>query len=165
MLPVSAWPPGPPGASLSPFGKPRCIDMSCHPCGCILPKGAWVVHTGSNQVVMFVTSWRKALDHQPQRQMGTGFLPGSPPNPGPTRPTHDQALEAWRAWQRQTGRNEGPIWPPPGRVPPNWDGWMYINAPSRTLVPPNSAGLVVADGENVVLTGGGGAIIIEAFSV
>ena len=115
---------------------------------------------------MFVTSWRKALYYQPTRQMGTGYLPGAPPQPGPPRMTHDQRLEAWRAWQRQTGCNEGPIQPIPGRVPPNWDGWMYIpGVPSRTLVQPNSAGLVVADGENVLITGGGCATIIEAFSV
>jgi hypothetical protein len=164
MLPVSAWPPGPPGASLSPFGKPRNVNI-CNGC-CVLPKGAWIVNTGgSNRVVMFVTDWRWALFNQPTRQMGTGFLPGSPPNPGPTRKTHDQELEAWRAWQRATGCNDGPLWPPPGRTPPNWDGWGYVPAPSRTLVQPCASGLVVADGQNVVLTGSGCATIIEAFSV
>lgn len=164
MLPVSAWPPGPPGASLSPFGRPRTINVSCHRHGYVIPKGAWYAHTGSNQVVMFVPSWRRDLYNQPDQQMGTGFLPGSPPNPGRTRPTHDQCLEMWRAWQRATGIT-GPVMPIPGRVPPNWDGWRYVNAPSRTLVPPNSGGLVVADGQNVVITGGGCAHIIEAFSV
>lgn len=167
MLPVSAWPPGPPGSSLSPFGKPRTIDLACFTQGFVLPKGAWIAHTGSgNQVVMFVPSWRKALYHQPQRQMGTGFLPGSPPPPGPTPPTYDQRLEAWRAWQRKTGNNWGPTPPgPPGRTPPNWGGWTFVNAPSRVMVRPCSGGLVVADGQNVVLTGAGCATLIEAFSV
>ena len=165
MLPVSAWPPGPPGASLSPFGKPREINLSWHPCGYIIPKGAWVVNTTSNQVVMFITSWRRALYNQPTQQMGTGFLPGSPPPPGPTRPTHDQCLERMRAVERTTGQNFSPVLPNPGRTPPNWDGWMYVNAPSRTLVQPNSGGLVVADGQNVVVIGSGCAHIIEAYSV
>lgn len=166
MLPVSAWPPGPPGSSLSPFGKPVTIELSAQCSGTILPKGAWIAHTGpSNQVVMFVTDWRTALYNQPQRQMGTGFLPGSPPNPGPTQPTYDQKLEAWRAWQRQTGRNFMVPPGPPGRTPPNWDGWQATPAPYRIMVRPCSSGLVVADGENVVATGIGGITFIEAFSV
>lgn len=166
MLPVSAWPPGPPGASLSPFGKPHVVNLSCQ-CGgfCILPTGAWVVHTGANQVMMFVPSWRTALQNQPTQALGTGYLPGQPGPPGPTAPTHDQYLESWRAWQRQTGINWGPIQPRPGSVPPNFGGWKYVPAPSRTLVQPNSAGLVIADGENVVLTGSGCATLIQAYSV
>lgn len=164
MLPVSSWPPGPPGASLSPFGRPREINVSCHCHGYIIPKGAWIVNTGGgNRVVMFVPSWRKDLYYQPSRQMGSGLLPGSLP-PGPIRPTHDQCLEAWRAWQRKTGIT-GEVMPKPGRVAPNWDGWRYVPAPSRTLVQPCSGGLVVADGQNVVITGSGSAHIIEAFSV
>ena len=69
---------------------------------------------------------------QPSRQMGTGFLPGSmqwsrarPPGPwskGPfwRRPTHDEYLECWRAWQRCIGWTDPVIRPLPGRVPPNW---------------------------------------------
>ena len=165
MLPVSAWPPGPPGASLSPFGKPQTVNVSCHRHGYVIPKGAWVVSTTSNQVMMFFPSWKRDLYHQPTKQMGTGFLPGAPPNPGPTRPTHDQCLERMRAWERKTGRNFSPVLPNPGRNPPNWDGWAYVPAPGRTLVQGNSAGLVIADGQNVVITGGGCATITEAFSV
>lgn len=164
MLPVSAWPPGPPGASLSPFGKPRNIDLSRRCKGYVLPKGAWIVQTGHNKVVMFRPSWRRDLYNQPTRQMGTGFLPGSPPPPGPTRPTHDQSLEAWRAWQRKTGRT-GSIWPQPGRVPPNFAGWRHVKAPHVTLVHPCSGGTVLADGQNVVIVGEGCANITQAFSV
>lgn len=165
MLPVQAWPPGPPGASLSPFGKPHRVNVSRACNGYIIPKGAWVVHTEANQVMMFVPSWWMALQNQPQKQMGTGFLPGSAPPAGRTRLTHDQHLERWRAWQRATGINWGPIQPTPGEVPPNFAGWSYVRAPGRVLVQANSAGLVVADGENVVITGGGCATIIQAFSV
>lgn len=213
MLPVSAWPPGPPGASLSPFGRPRTIRVPS--CGYVLPKGAWVVQTGGNQVVMFRPSWQADLYRQPARQMGTGYLPGqtrwtgsgrrASPQPwragplpttatpvttgagaqpksaltfannarpsswswsGPCkRPTHDQALEAWRAWQRRTGNTDPPIRPLPGRVPPNFAGWRFVGAPSTTLIPFGSGGLVLADGQNVVITGGGCANITQAFSV
>lgn len=163
MLPVSAWPPGPPGASLSPFGKPRHINVACHCNGYVLPKGAWIVHTGPNQVRMFVPSWRRDLYHQPNKQMGSELLPGSPAV-GRQRPTHDQCLEAWRAWQRKTGIT-GEVMPRPGRVPPNFDHWWFVPAPSRTLVQCGSSGLVVADGQNVVITGSGHATIIEAYSV
>ena len=226
MLPVSAWPPGPPGAQLSPFGAPRAINVARHANGYVLPKGAWVVRTGANQVVMFTPSWEWELYNQPCRAMGTGFLPGQwqwmhnprpplpPPAPAPKvykvnaqvwrgkgkpppvpipveapvapktqilpqknfgvppetpadcrRPTHDQYLEAWRAWQRAIGRTDPPIRPIPGRVPPNWAGWRFVGAPSKTAVPFNSSGLVVADGQNVVITGGGTAVITQAYSV
>lgn len=161
MLPVSAWPPGPPGAQLSPFGRQRTINLACHVNGYILHKGAWIVNTDTtNEVVMFNPTYADAT-----QQMGTGYLPGSPPPPGPTRPTHDQSLEAWRAWQRKTGINFGPIWPTPGRAPPNWDGWQYVPSPMRTLIKPCHSGLVLADGQNVVITGTGSATIIEAYSV
>lgn len=231
MLPVSAWPPGPPGASLSPFGKPREIWVKPH--GFVIPKGAWVVRTTANSVVMF------SPRHDPwdgvTRTPGTELLPGQPlppphppgaapalptaylmkaqvwrggppPSPAPavspsataprrsaTDPTataatassprwneptvwpcpprrkrfqkHDTVLEEWRAWQRQIGRTPPPIRPTPGRRPPNWFGWRFVCAPSATLVQPFSAGTVLADGQNVVIAGGGCATITQAFSV
>lgn len=226
MLPVSSWPPGPPGASLSPFGPPR--DICVPACGYVLPKGAWVVQTTCNQVVMFRPSWKKALYTQPRSQMGTGYLPGfqqwasgarwsggtghahpqswkagprptiagpatagasgrttsaavptaisaptlsphssacGPPCAPKKRWTHDQRLEAWRAWQRKTGNTDPPIRPLPGRVPPNFAGWNFVGAPSTVLVPFASGGTVLADGQNVVITGGGWANITQAYSV
>lgn len=219
MLPVSAWPPGPPGSALSPFGPPR--DICVPACGYVLPKGAWIVQTGNNKVVMFRPSWKKALYNQPREQMGTGYLPGQlqwahggsgsrpswkagprstiagpataaasapktsataiattatpsshtsrgcgPPCAAPKkRPTHDQYLEAWRAWQRKTGQTNPPIRPLPGRVPPNFAGWNFVGAPAATLVPFGQTGVVLADGQNVVIMGCGTANITQAFSV
>lgn len=173
MLPVSAWPPGPPGASLSPFGKPRRICLNNHPRGYVIPKGAWIVATTSNTVVMFtpkVDPWDWV-----SRTPGTGYLPGQipparcPPRPCPPKPPrfqkHDVVLEEWRAWQRKTGDTNPPIRPTPGRRPPNWFGWRFTSAPRHTLVPFFSGGTVLADGQNVVLTGGGFATITQAFSV
>lgn len=80
MLPVSAWPPGPPGASLSPFGRPREIWVNKHPHGFVIPKGAWVVRTTSNSVVMF--SPREDPWVGVPSTPGTGLLPGQPPPPG-----------------------------------------------------------------------------------
>jgi hypothetical protein len=170
MLPVSAWPPGPPGAALSPFGAPRTVTPGS--CGCVLPKGAWVVDTGTNSVVMYRPDWRAAQYTQPRHQMGTGNLPGKqqwqaswttcPPT---TRPTHDQYLECWRAWQRTTGNTDPPIRPLPGRVPPNFAGWSFVGAPSSTLLQPGQSGTVLADGQNVVIVGGGTSTITQAFSV
>ena len=222
MLPVSAWPPGPPGDSLSPFGLPRQIWVSQHPNGFVIPKGAWVVRTTSNRVIMFAPP---VQHHNPPRSPGTGLLPGSipanrppqprpPPCPPPSRknlwtgpgqvtftngtaavqmslsqPTepcppapprpprcpppqpkqfmrYNDYVDAWRAWQRRTGNTDPPIRPLPGRRPPNWFGWRFDpRAPSATLVHPNSAGTVLADGQNVVIAGGGCATIIQAFSV
>jgi hypothetical protein len=174
MLPVSSWPPGPPGASLSPFGTPRTVNLACHPCGFVLPKGAWVVQTGANQVMMFrppVTS------NNPSRTPGTGFLPGQArshgrPSPRPPAPVpkqfirYDDYLEAWRAWQREIGRTDPPNRPLPGRRPPNWFGWMFdASAPGTILIPAGSGGTVLADGQNVVITGGGCANITQAYSV
>ena len=173
MLPVSAWPPGPPGASLSPFGKPRSINVSCDPQGYVIPPGAWVVATTSNRVVMFRPP---VLNQNPARSPGTGLLPGTPAPPPPTscgcpppQPIqfmrYNDYVEAWRAWQRTTGNTDPPIRPLPGRRPPNWFGWQYVPAPSSTLVGSNSSGLVIADGQNVVITGGGCATLTQAFSV
>jgi hypothetical protein len=171
MLPVSAWPPQAPGSALSPFGAPRTVNVGS--CGYVLPKGAWIVQTGSNRVVMFRPDWRKELYGQPRHQPGTGKLPGqglTPPSPCPpkptcVRPTHDQYLEAWRAWQRKSGQTNGPIRPLPGRVPPNFNGWRFVNAPASTLVQNGQAGTVLADGQNVVIMGSGCATITQAFSV
>ena len=172
MLPVTAWPPGPPGASLSPFGVPRTVQGGS--CGCVLPKGAWIVSNSSASVVMFFPSAQAALYRQPNQQMGTGRLPGqqqwwlsrqSCPPPQPfTRPTHDQCLEGWRAWQRKIGFTDPRIRPTPGRVPPNFSGWNFVNAPSSTLLQPGQSGMVLADGQNVVVVGGC-ATITQAFSV
>lgn len=173
MLPISAWPPGPPGSSLSPFGAPHTVCVN--PCGYILPKGAWVVQTGANQVVMFRPDWRR--EAQPSRQMGTGHLPGEwrwrgwpKPAPGlnctlpPRRPTHDEYLEAWRAWQRCIGWSDPVQRPLPGHTPPNWAGWRFVGAPSQTLIPFGQSGMVLADGQNVVIQGGGMATITQAYS-
>lgn len=193
MLPVSAWPPGPPGSQLSPFGRPRVVDLAFHPDGYVLPKGAWVVQTGANRVIMF----RPEVEHfNPPRVPGTGLLPGQgrppPPRPCPpvspappqnrnlpqkffgfpgvsretgSRPTHDQFLEGWRAWQRRTGRTDPPIRPLPGRVPPNFFGWRRVCAPGTVVVPSNAGGTVLADGQNVIIAGCGFASVTQAFSV
>jgi hypothetical protein len=186
MLPVSSWPPGPPGSSLSPFGKPREINVGCE--GFVLPKGAWIVRTTGNRVVMF---WPPIPTASPARSRGTGLLPGSIPparprcscprcTPSPARCTptpcpppgprtfhkFNDVVEAFRAWQRTTGNTDPPLRPLPGRRPPNWFGWKFDpSAPCAILVQPASAGLVVADGQNVVVTGGGFASITQAYSV
>jgi hypothetical protein len=161
MLPVSAWPPGPPGASLSPFGTPR--DICVPSCGYVLPKGAWIVTTGGNRVVMF----RPPVIHvNPARVPGTGVLPGQPtrqspcgcpPKPPLSWPKFNDQVE----WYRAHGR----IAPRPGTRPPNFFGWQTVPAPSTTLIPSGSGGLVLADGQNVVLVGGGWANITQAYSV
>lgn len=176
MLPVSSWPPGPPGASLSPFGRPRQIWLNNHPNGFVIPKGAWVVTTTSNSVVMFSPSEDPWIGVS--QTPGAGYLPGQippprnppqacpPPSCGPKRfRKHDTVLEEWRAWQRAIGRTPPPIRPTPGRRPPNWFGWRFVGAPSSTVVPSFSGGTVLADGQNVVITGGGCATITQAFSV
>ena len=179
MLPVSAWPPGPPGASLSPFGKPRQINVGCFCNGFVIPTGAWIVATGSNRVVMYyppVSTWSN-----PQRSLGTGLLPGSippqqspkcgcPPPPCPPKGPppfrrYDDVLEGFRAWQRKTGDTDPPIRPLAGRRPPNWFGWQFVPAPSSTLLSPGQSGLVIADGQNVVIAGSGCATITQAYSV
>ena len=153
MLPVSSWPPGPPGASLSPFGMPRQVKVCGN--GFVIPKGAWIVATGSNRVVMF---YPPVVNVNPARTPGTGLLPGTipatpppcgcPPGPPPFRKFNDTI----------------PI-RPPGRRPPNWFGWKFVPAPSSTLVPSGASGLVIADGQNVVITGSGCATITQAYSV
>ena len=173
MLPVSAWPPGPPGASLSPFGQPRQVCVGSN--GFVIPKGAWIVRTSGNRVIMYFPPVEK---FPAQRSLGTGLLPGSIP---PVRPKcncgrcapkppiqfhkYNDVVEAFRAWQRATGQTDPPLRPLPGRRPPNWFGWKFVSAPCATLVPPGSAGLVVADGQNVVISGGGFAQITQAYSV
>ena len=156
MLPVSAWPPGPPGASLSPFGKPRQINVGCCPHGFVIPKGAWVVATGgTNRVVMF---YPPVIPFNPARTPGTGLLPGSiPPNSPPPTPPSTVYRPQFQKW---TGPPEKP-----GRRPPNWFGWRFVNAPSSILVPSNASGLVIADGQNVIIAGSGCATITQAYSV
>jgi hypothetical protein len=172
MLPVSAWPPGPPGASLSPFGMPRQVGIG--PNGFVIPKGAWIVATGSNCVKMFyppVTSYNPArtpgtglLSSPPPRTSPCGCPPCPPKGPPPFR-RYDDVLEGFRAWQRKTGDAGPPIYPFAGRRPPNWFGWAFVPAPSSTLVPSGASGLVIADGQNVVITGSGCATITQAYSV
>lgn len=161
MLPVSAWPPGPPGASLSPFGLPRQVSIG--PNGYVIPKGAWIVATGGNQVVMF---FPPVVNSNPARTAGTGILPGTvppskcgcPPNPQPQWPKFNDRVD----WYRSQGRSG----PRPGSQPPNFFGWKYVCAPCVTLVPPGAIGtLVIADGQNVVITGSGCATITQAYSV
>jgi hypothetical protein len=162
MLPVSAWPPGSPGAALSPFGRPRQVCVDCN--GFVIPEGAWVVATGSNRVVMFYPP----VTPSPARTPGTGLLSGSIPPPCGCPPRwrkFNDSLEAFRARQRATGDSFPPLYPFAGRRPPNWFGWKFVNAPSSTLIPPCASGLVVADGQNVVITGSGFAQITQAYSV
>jgi hypothetical protein len=176
MLPVSAWPPGPPGASLSPFGKPRQICIGGN--GYVIPKGAWIVKTGGNRVVMY---YPPVSTFNPPRSLGTGLLPGAippqrsaptckcgkcapPSGPRQFRKFNDE-VEAFRAWQRATGNTDPPLRPLPGRRPPNWFGWTFVNAPCSTLLQSGQSGLVVADGQNVVICGGGTAQITQAYSV
>ncbi|HEY1880544.1 MAG TPA: hypothetical protein VGG68_11495 [Caulobacteraceae bacterium] len=80
---------------------------------------------------------------------------------------YNDFVEAWRAWQRKIGRTDPPIRPLAGHRPPNWFGWMQVPVPANTLtmIQPNSAGTVLADGENVQIIGSGCASIIQAFSV
>ena len=184
MLPVSSWPPGPPGASLSPFGRPRRIQVDRMRNGYPLPKGAWIVRTDCNSVIMRLPRQR-ANAISPARAEGTGFVPGSvqpcPPSTtrsrtrdcGPCGPPpepkqfmrYNDFVEAWRAWQREIGRTDPPILPRAGRRPPNWFGWRDGPADIITMIPMNSGGTVLADGENVRVWGAGSATIVQAFSV
>jgi hypothetical protein len=168
MLPVSAWPPGPPGASLSPFGMPRQVKVGSN--GFVIPKGAWIVATGANSVVMY---YPPVTSYNPARTPGTGMLSsppaqpqcGCPPKGPPPFRRYDDVLEGFRAWQRKTGDAGPPIYPFAGRRPPNWFGWTFVPAPFSTLLQPGQSGLVIADGQNVVITGGGCATITQAYSV
>ena len=153
MLPVSAWPPGPPGASLSPFGKPRQVNVGRCPHGFVIPQGAWVVATGTNSVIMFRPP---VSNSNPARSLGTGLLPGSIPPTGPPPPN------VYRPCFRKFA--DTPI-RPPGRRPPNWFGWKFVDAPGSTLLAPGQSGLVIADGQNVIIAGSGCATITQAYSV
>jgi len=163
MLPVSAWPPGPPGASLSPFGMPRQINVGQHCNGFVIPKGAWIVSTGANRVVMF---YPPVVPYNPARTPGSGLL-SSPPPPAspqcgcPPSPPGFRKFNDEMDWFRAHGR----IGPPPGRRPPNWFGWKFVNAPCSTLLQSGQSGLVLADGQNVVIAGSGCATITQAYSV
>jgi hypothetical protein len=167
MLPVQAWPPGPPGASLSPFGKPRQICVGSN--GFVIPQGAWIVQTGGNKVVMY---FPPVVNSNPARTPGTSLLsqPPAPPKCGcpPTPPRwrkFNDTVEAFRAYQRATGDAGPPLYPFAGRRPPNWFGWKFVPAPCSTLIPSGGSGLVIADGQNVVIQGGGWAQITQAYSV
>lgn len=161
MLPVFSWPPGVPGASLSPFSKARRVCVGS--CGCIIPPGAWVVSTTSNSVVMFFPQTDPWVGVQ--QTPGTGLVPGTSPPPPPCPPmSYNDQVAAWRAWRQQTGCTPSQQFPIPGRLPPNFFGWSRVSAPSRTLIGPNSGGLVIADGQNVVITAGE-AYLHQAYSV
>ena len=168
MLPVQAWPPGSPGASLSPFGKPRQVGIGSN--GFVIPTGAWIVATSSNQVVMF---YPPVVNSNPARTPGTGLLSGEVPveppcgcGPSPKRfRKFNDTVEDYRAWQRASGRTDPPLYQFAGRRPPNWFGWNFVPAPMSTLIPAGSSGLVIADGQNVVITGTGCATITQAYSV
>jgi hypothetical protein len=101
---------------------------------------------------------------QPAVSRETGWDECSPPIPQRFL-THNAYLEAWRAWQRRIGRTDPPIRPIPGRVPPNFFGWRFVSAPATVLIPAGSGGTVLADGQNVVIAGGGFANITQAYSV
>ena len=162
MLPVSSWPPGSPGASLSPFGQPRQVKVCGN--GFVIPKGAWIVATASNRVVMFYPP----VQPTPAKTPGTEMLPGSVQPQCPCAPKwrrFNDVVECFRAWQRATGNTDPPIRPLAGRRPPNWFGWQFVPAPMSTLVPSGASGLVIADGQNVVITGSGCATITQAYSV
>jgi hypothetical protein len=171
MLPVQAWPPGPPGASLSPFGKPRQVKVCGN--GFVIPKGAWIVATGANRVVMYYPPFDPWVGVSQTPGTGlTGQQGGPPPSrcapsPCPPKVFHkfNDVVEGFRAWQRATGNAEPPLRPLAGRRPPNWFGWQFVPAPSSTLVPSGASGLVIADGQNVVITGSGCATITQAYSV
>lgn len=153
MLPVTAWPPGSPGASLSPFGRPRQVKVACN--GYVIQKGAWIVVTGSaNQVVMFYPPVPPPVSGA--QTPGTGLLPGTVPSPLPPPNTWQPTFRPF---------NDYAYAPRVGRRPPNWFGWKFISAPQSTLVPPNASGLVLGDGQNVVITGSGCAQITQAYSV
>jgi hypothetical protein len=78
-----------------------------------------------------VTAWpgpcaQPFLECNPCRAPGTGILPGviAPVKFGgkfchPIWPTHNQFLEAWRAWQRCSGCTPSQQQPIPGHRPPN----------------------------------------------
>lgn len=194
MLPVSSWPPRAPGTDLSPFGKPMCVPSGfVLPKGAWIVRttGASVIMCVRRA---YADIWGQNPARVPGTGVlpGQGFTPPQPgpitpiplypprnsnatprqsvinPPPCPTRrswPTSDQVLEAFRAWQRKTGRTDV-TGPPPGRRPPNWFGPCTDRSPAirTTLVQPNSAGTVLADGQNVMIWGNG-AMIMQAFSV
>ena len=92
--------------------------MHCWP----LPVARW---TWPPPVTVFPAPWvQPFLQDNPCRAPGTGILPGTiRPNPCcPPRvlwPTHDQYLEAWRAWQRCVGWSDPVQRPQAGIRPPN----------------------------------------------
>lgn len=140
MLPTQTQPPFAPGTWGSPFSAPLVVDLD-ETCGCwTFPKGAWVVNCeGGNWVVFLIVPWQPAAFANPCRAPGTGLIFEPLPVTDPTPP---------------------PAWlpcPPPPPCPPQPEEWI--------LVQPCSSGLVLADGENVLLVGSGEATIIQAFSV
>jgi hypothetical protein len=128
--------------------------------GYVLPKGAWVVQTGGNQVVQYRPP---VVNYNPARVPGTGVLPGQ------TQPPWQSCGPAWE-WpkfndQVEWYRARGKIAPKPGTRPPNWFGWTFVSAPFSILIASGQSGLVLADGQNVVITGGGFATVTQAYSV
>jgi hypothetical protein len=141
MLPTQSMPPFAPGSFNSPFGAPQIVDVDCGGIGCYaLPHGAWYVNCdGGTWVVFLIVPWQPDAFANPCRAPGTGLIfepfPVTDPRPPPD----------WLPC------------PPPPPVPSQPDEWV--------LVQPGCSGLVLADGENVLITGSGTATIIQAFSV
>lgn len=52
-----------------------------------------------------------------------------------------------------------------GLQPPNFFGWFPAPGWVNTLIGPNSTGTVLADGQNVAITGSGCAYIMQVYSV
>jgi hypothetical protein len=111
-----------------------------------LPKGAWYVTAGPNQVVLYqpTVTWSN-ISQAP----GSGLPPGMPdPTPSPGW-AWSNTLLPWRA----------------GIQPPNFYGWFPGTGKVSTLVWPGATGIVLADGQNVAILGGGCSTIMQAYSV
>lgn len=175
MLPVTSWPPVRPGFWSSPFGAPARVRPGQHREGFPLPKGCFLVHTGSNRVVMLI---RPVDPNEPYWQTpGTGIVHGFPKPNRPTWPDEDWPRTGW-PWAPSTAPA-----PPPSTPPSHWPWGKGTHKtcpppPSPcpptpcpphgelfTLIGPCSTGTVFSDGQNVRLFGTGEATVIKVFSV
>lgn len=135
-------PPFPPGSFNSPFGAPQVIDLSDWGGTFTLDHGAWYVCCdGGTEVVLLIFPWQPEAFANPARAPGTGLIYENPP---PTTPFPPPA-----PWT---------VCVPPSQVP-------QIQPHECILVQPGMTGLVLADGQNVLVVGSGSATIIQAFSV
>ena len=133
-------PPFAPGSFNSPFGAPQVIDLSEWPGAFTLEHGAWVVCCdASTSVVFLIFPWQPEAFANPCRAPGTGLIFENPP---PTTPFPPPA-----PWSVCT--------PPQPMLQPH----------ECVLVQPGMSGLVLADGQNVLIVGTGVATVIQAFSV